>query len=281
VRFARIDAEKAVPISVHCAALGVSRAGFYAWKRSARPHGSKRKNDCRKVSNERLIAEIKAIHEGSRGTYGSPRVHRSLRAKGFLVGRNRVVRLMRQEGLRARKKRRFKATTDSNHPSPIAPNVLEQNFFATAPNTKWVTDVTYVWTREGWLYLAAIIDLFSRRVIGWATSSNNDRTLALDALERAVVARKPGRGLIHHSDRGSVYASHDYGNALTRLGAIKSMSRKGNCWDNAVAESFFATLKGECLDNDDFETRHQAVARIADFIDDFYNPRVSTRRAPS
>ena len=178
---------------------------------------------------------------------------------------------MRQEGIVGRKKRRFRRTTDSNHPHPIAPNVLERHFEVELPNAAWVTDVTYVWTHEGWLYLAPVLDLFSRRVIGWAAGANNDRALALSALDRAVTTRAPVPGLVHHSDRGSVYASADYGDALTRIGAIKSMSRKGDCWDNAVAESFFATIKGEMIDDRDFETRAEATAAIADYIDAFYN----------
>jgi transposase InsO family protein len=196
-----------------------------------------------------LVVEIKVAHKTGRGAYGSPRVHRELRANGRRVGKKRVERLMRQEGIVAKKKRRFRRTTDSNHPDPIAPNILARDFEVALPNTAWVTDVTYVWTHEGWLYLAAILDLYSRRVVGWAASACNDRALALDALARATSTRKPAAGLLHHSDRGSVYASGDYGDALTKIGAIKSMSRKGDCWDNAVAESFFATIKGEMIDH--------------------------------
>jgi transposase InsO family protein len=219
-----------------------------------------------------LVVEIKAAHEAGRANYGSPRVHEELRARGRRVGKKRVERLMREQGIVARKKRRFRKTTDSNHPHPIAPNVLERDFYFELPNAAWVTDVTYVWTHEGWLYLAAILDLFSRRVIGWAASANNDRALAMGALDRATSARTPAAGLVHHSDRGSVYASGDYGDALAKLGAVKSMSRKGDCWDNAVAESFFATIKGELIDHADYATRGAAIAAIADYIDGFYNP---------
>ena len=179
---------------------------------------------------------------------------------------------MRREGICARRKRRFRKTTDSNHKSPIAPNVLARKFDVDLPNTAWVTDVTYVWTHEGWLYLAVLLDLFSRRVVGWAASANNDRALAISALDRAVTARNPRAGLLHHSDRGSVYASADYGDALTELDAVKSMSGKGDCWDNAVAESFFATIKGEMIDHEDYTTRRVAIAAIGDYIDAFYNP---------
>ena len=264
--FARIDAERERwPIAVQCDALGVSRSGYYAWR--ARPPSQRARDDAA------LVAEIKAAHKAGREAYGSPRVHRELRAKGRRVGKKRVERLMRREGLRARRKRRFRRTTDSNHSHPIAPNILDRKFDVALPNTAWVTDVTYVWTHQGWLYLAAILDLYSRRVVGWATSANNDRALALDALTRAAAARKPGAGLLHHSDRGSVYASGDYAAALTAIGAVKSMSRKGDCWDNSVAESFFATIKGEMLDHDDYETRAEATAAISDYIEGFYNPR--------
>jgi len=266
VKFAFIDVEKALwPVAVQCDAFGVSSSGYYAWKR--RPEARRATEDAE------LVVEIKAAHKTGRGVYGSPRVHRELRAKGRRVGRKRVERLMRQEGICGRKKRRFRKTTDSNHPDPIAPNVLERNFNVDLPDTAWVTDVTYVWTSEGCVYLAVILDLFSRRVVGWSTSANNDRALALSALDRATAARAPAAGMVHHSDRGSVYASVDYGDALTKLGAVKSMSRRGDCWDNAVAESFFATIKGEMIDHEDYPTRGAAIAAIADYIDGFYNPR--------
>jgi len=265
VKFAFIDVEKAQwPIGVQCDVLGVSRSGYYAWK--GRPEAERATEDAE------LVVEIKAAHKTGRGAYGSPRVHRELRAKGRRVGRKRVERLMRREGIAGRKKRRFRKTTDSNHPDPIAPNVLDRHFDVELPDTAWVTDVTYVWTLEGWLYLAVILDLFSRRVVGWSASANNDRALALSALHRATTARAPAPGMVHHSDRGSVYASVDYGDALTKLGAVKSMSRKGDCWDNAVAESFFATIKGEMIDHEDYPTRAAAIAAIADYIDAFYNP---------
>jgi putative transposase len=265
VKFAFIQAEKARwPIEVQCAVFGVSRSGYYAWRRRPEPP--------RAMEDATLVTEIRAAHKTGRESYGSPRVHRELRAKGRRIGKKRVERLMRQEGIAARRKRRFRRTTDSNHPHPIAPNVLARNFHVELPNSAWVTDVTYVWTHEGWLYLAAILDLFSRRVVGWAASANNDRTLAISALDRAVATRAPAPGMIHHSDRGSVYASAGYGDALTKIGAVKSMSRKGDCWDNAVAESFFATIKGEMIDHADYLTRGAAIASIADYIDGFYNP---------
>ena len=252
------------PVAVQCSVLGVSRSGYYAWK--GRPPAPRAREEAE------LIREIAAAYELGRHVYGSPRVHRELRAKGRRVSRNRVARLMRREGICARRKRRFRKTTDSNHKSPIAPNVLARKFDVDLPNTAWVTDVTYVWTHEGWLYLAVLLDLFSRRVVGWAASANNDRALAISALDRAVTARNPRAGLLHHSDRGSVYASADYGDALTELDAVKSMSGKGDCWDNAVAESFFATIKGEMIDHEDYTTRRVAIAAIGDYIDAFYNP---------
>ena len=265
MKFAFIDAERAHwPVTVQCCVLGVSRSGYYAWR--GRPAAARAQDDAE------LVVEVKAAYEAGRGNYGSPRVHRELRAKGRHVGKKRVERLMRREGLVARRKRRFRRTTDSNHQHPIAPNVLARQFSVELPNTAWVTDVTYVWTHEGWLYLAVILDLFSRRVVGWATSANNDRALAFGALDRATATRAPGAGLVHHSDRGSVYASSDYGDALTTIGAVKSMSGRGDCWDNAVAESFFATIKGERIDHDDYATRGAAIAAIADYIDEFYNP---------
>ena len=264
MRFAFIDVEKAQwPVGVQCEVFGVSRSGYYAWKR--RPEAPRAREDAE------LVVEIKAAHAVGRGNYGSPRIHRELRANGRRVARKRVARLMRREGIVARRRRRFRRTTDSNHQHPIAPNVLARKFEAELPNTAWVTDVTYVWTHQGWLYLAVILDLFSRRVVGWAASANNDRALAVTALAQATSARTPALGLVHHSDRGSVYASGDYGDELEKIGAVKSMSRKGDCWDNAVAESFFATIKGEMIDHEDYWTRDAAIAAIADYIDGFYN----------
>jgi transposase InsO family protein len=264
VKFAFIDEEKATwPVGAMCHVLAVSRSGFYAWK--GRPTSP------RALEDAQLVVDIKAAHKAGRGNYGSPRVLRALRKQGKRIGKKRVERLMRVEGIAGRKRKKFCVTTDSRHDDPIAPNVLQRNFETPVPNAVWVTDVTYVWTHEGWLYLAAILDLCSRRVVGWATSSNNDTQLALDALARAKNSRMPLLGLVHHSDRGSVYASGDYRAALKSLGAVASMSRKGDCWDNAVAESFFATIKGEALDEHDFETRADANAVIGDYIDAFYN----------
>lgn len=264
MKFAFIAAkEVAFPVSVMCSVLEVSSSGFYAWKNRPAPPRAK--------ADAQLVVQIAAAHKRGRRAYGSPRVHRELGAHGIHVGRKRVERLMRQNGIQARRKRRFRLTTDSNHSQPIAPNVLQRNFDVGAPNVAWVTDVTYVWTDEGWLYLAAILDLFSRRVVGWAVSANNDTELALEALDRAFHARHPTVGLIHHSDRGSPYASDDYRVALAQRGVVASMSRTGDCFDNAVAESFFGTLKGELVDHERYATRDAAAASVADYIDSFYN----------
>jgi len=263
VKFAFIGAEKAFPVVVMCDVLSVSRSGYYAWAR--------REPSLRAKRDEALKAAITDSHRRSRGTYGSPRVHRDLLAAGQRVGKKRVERIMRTEGLAAKRRRRFRRTTDSNHALSVAPNVLARSFSVPAPNRAWVTDVTYVWTLEGWLFLAAILDLCSRRVVGWATSATNDRALALTALRAALEARRVAPGIVHHSDRGSPYASAEYRHELDSRGFVASMSRKGNCWDNAVAESFFATLKGEHLDHQVLFTREQAHRSIADFIENFYN----------
>jgi putative transposase len=225
VKFAFIDEkEVAFPVGAMCRTLGVSSSGYYEWRK--RLPGPRTKDDAR------LAVEITAAHKRSRGTYGSPRVHAELRARGTRVGKKRVERLMRENGLQARRKRRFCHTTDSKHPDPIAPNILARKFDPAAPNRVWATDVTYVWTEEGWLYLAVILDLFARRVVGWAASATNDTELALAALGAALRLRHPPAGLVHHSDRGSPYASEDYRRALAARGILASMSRTGDCWDS-------------------------------------------------
>jgi putative transposase len=264
MRFHFIDAEKAYyPVVVLCRVLEVWPSGYYAWRR--RPQPARIKQDAL------LAVEIAAAHQRSRGIYGSPRVHRELRARGVRVGRKRVERLMRKNGIQGRQKRRFRRTTDSKHAQPIAPNVLERQFDPKTPNEAWATDVTYVATGEGWLYLAILLDLFSRRIIGWAVSATNDRALALEALGLAVRCRRPPRGLVHHSDRGSPYASEDYRATLAAAGIVASMSRTGDCWDNAVAESFFATLRAELLDHQNYSTHAAATDSIGDYIEGFYN----------
>ena len=265
MKFELVDAEKAhFPIGVLCAVLDVSRSGFYAWK--------KRPRSARLQADTRLALEVAEAHRKSSGRYGSPRIHRALRHKGVRVGEKRVARLMREKGLLGRRKRRFRRTTDSNHSHPIAPNVLARNFEATAPSCAWVGDVTYISTGEGWCYLAVLLDLFSRRVVGWAMSETNDTALALAALNSGVRTRAfLPEGLVHHTDRGSPYASDDYRKALKALGMVQSMSRAGDCWDNAVAESFFATLRAELVDHEVYATKRAAERSIGDYIDNFYN----------
>jgi len=215
--------------------------------------------------------EIAAIHAESRQRYGSPRVHAELGDRGHRVGRKRVARLMRQRGLVGRRRRRVRATTDSRHAFPVATNVLARQFEQAAPDVAWVTDITYIATGEGWLYLAAILDLCSRAVVGWAVSERITRELTLEVLDMALLRRRPLHGLLHHSDRGSQYASGDYQTVLADHGIVCSMSRRGNCWDNAVAESFFATIKVELVHDAAWATRAVARAELFDYIEVFYN----------
>jgi putative transposase len=264
VRFAFIEAEKAwFPVAMTCRVLEVSRAGFYAWR--GRPEAARAGED------RRLAVEIASIHAESRQRYGSPRVHAELRSRGRTTSRKRVAKLMRTQGLRARCRRRFRTTTDSGHEFAVARNLVKRQFEVDAPNTTWVTDITYIWTLEGWLYLAVILDLFSRRVVGWSMSERITRQLALDALHMALARRRPPRGLIHHSDRGSQYASGDYRRTLAANGIVCSMSRRGDCWDNAVAESFFSTIKLELVYESDWATRARARAAIFEYLEVFYN----------
>lgn len=266
MRFGFIRTEKATyPVRVLCRTLLVSTSGFYAWCR----RGLSR----RAQEDAALKVGIRAAHAASGKTYGSPRVHEDLKADGQQVGRKRVARLMQEEGLEGQRKRRFRVTTDSKHSHPVAENELNRNFTASAPNKVWVTDITYIWTRAGWMYLAAILDLFSRRVVGWSMDSYLDRTLALDALGMALRTRRPEAGLIHHSDRGVQYASKEYRGQLRKRGIVCSMSRKGDCWDNAVAESFFSTLKAELVHRNDYVSRGQARASVFEYIEAFYNGR--------
>jgi putative transposase len=264
VKFAFIEAEKATfPVAVSCAVLGVSRAGFYAWRTRAPA--------ARTLADQRLAVEVAAIFAEKRQRYGSPRVHRELQDRGRRVGRMRVARVMRLHGLRARQPRRFRRTTDSRHALPVAPNVLDRCFTVAAPNTAWVSDLTYLWTAEGWLYLLVILDLFSRRVVGWALGDHMTRQLALDALAMALTHREPPQGLLFHSDRGSQYASGDFTAQLTAHGIVASMSRRGDCWDNAVAESFFSTLKLELVYETAWRTRAEARPAIFEYLEVFYN----------
>jgi transposase InsO family protein len=249
-----------------CRVLEVSEAGYYAWV--------KRRPSARRETDQQLAVEIRAIHRTSRRTYGSPRVHAELRERGQRHGRKRIARLMRAEGLRAKRPRRFRRTTDSAHQHPIAPNHLARQFAVdevAAPNRIWVGDITYLPTRAGWLYLAVVLDLASRRVIGWAMRHTLEGALTRDALQMALAGRRPAPGVLHHTDRGSQYAAGEYRALLAQHGMQCSMSRVGDCWDNAVAESFFATLKRELVDDADWATRDEARTAVFEYIEVWYN----------
>ena len=263
-----ITAKKAeLPLSIAqlCAICGVSSSGFYAHQK--RPASARQRTDMV------LLTHIKSAFKESNESYGSPRMVYELREAGLDVGRRRIARLMRDNGMKARQKARFKRTTDSNHSHPIAPNLLEQDFNVTAPNEVWVGDISYIWTKEGLLYLAVVIDLYARRVVGWATSDRINKELPINALKRAIHLRQPKAGLIFHSDRGSQYCSYDYQKLLKSVGAVASMSGKGNCYDNAVAESFFKTIKAELIWKTIMQSRVQATQIIAKYIDAFYNTK--------
>jgi len=265
MRFRFIDAERAnYPVSILCRCLRVSRAGYYAWRR--------RPPSWRSIENAELRVAIKAAHKASGGTYGSPRIHEDLQEEGRRVSRKRVAALMSAEGIQGRHKRRFRTTTDSNHERPVAANLLMRDFDVPSPNLAWATDITYLRTRDGWLYLAVILDLFSRRVVGYAISDRIDTQLVLQALDRAVTRRPGARDVIIHSDRGSQYASGDFRQALGDSKLIPSMSRRGNCWDNAVVESFFGTLKIELFLDEPLHGAAITEAMVVDYIDGFYNP---------
>lgn len=262
MKFAFIEENhQAHPVRIMCVALDVSPSGYYRWRQ--RPVST------RERENRRLGAEVRAVFGASRETYGRERIQRELRARGIRCGETRVARLMRQHGLRAKKARRFRQTTRVAASHVQVPNVLNRAFSAEAPNTAWVGDITYLWTEEGWLYLAVMVDLYSRRVVGWATSRRLTDALAQAALQRALTERRIGSELIHHTDRGSQYTSRSYQQLIRQHGLTVSMSRKGNCWDNAVVESFFATLKVELGER--FASRGVATAALFEYIEVFYN----------
>lgn len=253
-------------IALLCQLLDVSVSGYYDWrKRLLNPSP-------RSLQNQLLKEDIKAIHRQSRYTYGSPRVLMALREKGRQHGRNRVARLMKEQGLHGRQKGRFRPqTTESNHDQPIAPNRLAQMPKPTAPNRIWVGDITYIRTAHSWLYLAAILDVYTRKIVGWSMSPRIDAQLVLSALQMAIGRERPDRELLFHSDRGVQYASAEYRAALARAGFIASMSRKGNCYDNAFIESFWSTLKLELVYRHAFASHHDARSHIFDYIETFYN----------
>ena len=255
--------EEQFRIGTMCRVLLVSRSGYYSWRN--RPQSRRAKE------NERLLVRIEAAHKKSKKTYGSPRIHRQLVKDGVACSRGRVARLMRDAGIRAKQKRKFVVTTDSKHGLPVAENLLDRQFDVDTLNTVWTADITYIPTDEGWLYLSAVMDLCSRGIAGWSMDERMKTDLALDALTMAYERRNPGIGLLHHSDRGSQYASEDYQNLLKTYGMQVSMSRKGDCWDNAPMESFFHTLKTELTHHKKYQTREEARRDIFEYIEVFYN----------
>jgi transposase InsO family protein len=265
VKFAFIrDHLRVYPVEVSCRVLSVSRAGYYAWR--DRPQSP------RQVHRQVLMAKIAVVHQENRCVYGSPRICRALQTAGQQVCENTVAKLMRELGLQARRKRKFvPKTTDSRHNHPVVHNVLDRQFCAARPNSKWVVDFTYIPTDEGWLYLAGVMDLYSRKIVGWAMRDHMQWQLVGDALEMALTQRHPPEGLLHHSDRGVQYACDDYRKLLADAGMDMSMSHKGDCFDNAVMESFWSTLKTEWVHHERYATREQARASIFEYIEVFYN----------
>ena len=265
MRFRVIEDRRAdYPVRLLCDVLGVSPAGYYAWR--SRPESR------RSAANRDLVDDIRRVHRDTRGRYGSPRIHVELKAQGRGASRGRIERLMRRHGIRAIMPRpRRVRTTDSRHGLPIAPNLLDRNFIATAANQIWLADITYIETDQGWLYLAAVMDLYSRRIVGWAMADHLRADLPLAALRMAISAQRPSAGLIHHSDRGVQYASTDYRKLMQSAGLRASMSRKGDCYDNAPMESFFHTLKTELVHHWHYATRAEATRDIFAYIEGFYN----------
>lgn len=268
MRFSFVDGHRReYTVPSLCGSMEISPSGYYAWRL--------RQPSRRHVRHAALVAAIKRIHLESNGTYGSPRMHQELVEEcGFVVGKNTVAHLMRQCGISALPhKKRYKVTTDSDHQMPVAANVLNRKFSSKAPDLKWVTDITYIFTKEGWLYLAIVLDLFSRKVVGYHMDKRITRNLVIQAAHMALRRRQPKPGLLHHSDRGSQYASYDYRQILDRTGMVPSMSRKGNCYDNAAMESFFATLKKELIYRRPFDTRQQAMMAIFEYVEGWYNKK--------
>jgi putative transposase len=250
-------------VQLMCSALEVSSSGYYAWLN--------RPESARAQANRRLLSHIRLAHQRSRRIYGSPRITHELRAGGHCIGENRIARLMRDGGIRAKGARKWRATTQSSHRLPVAENTLDRGFTVRAPNCVWAGDISYIWTAEGWLYLAVVLDLYSRAVIGWAMGERLTTDLATQALTMALWRRKPQGALLHHSDRGVQYAAREYQQLLAEHGIACSMSRKGNCWDNAVVESFFHTLKIEHVHHQRYLTREEARRDIFEWIEVFYN----------
>jgi putative transposase len=265
VKYAWLDLQLHIyPVLALCEVLEVSLSGYRSWKRGGT---AQRK----RLTDIQLLTLIRSVHAEVKGAYGSPRMTIEIRARGFPAGKERVERLMRENNIRARHKRRYKVTTDSKHKLPIAPNLLDRNFTTNAPNQVFTSDITYIWTDEGWLYLAVVLDLFNREVVGWSIKANMTTDLVIDALTMAWFRRKPAPGAMHHSDRGSQYASHAFQEKLTEYGMTCSMSRKGNCWDNAPTESFFNSLKNERVHERRYATRVEATADLFEYVEVFYN----------
>ncbi|UWQ55439.1 IS3 family transposase [Leisingera caerulea] len=266
MRFAFVEEHRnEIPVNRLCEIMDVSPRGYRAWR--SRPLSDSQRKDVV------VLAHIREQFALSLGSYGRPRMTEELKELGIDVGHRRVGRLMRQNGISVKRSKRFKATTDSNHSFNIAPNLLDRDFSADHPNQKWAGDISYVWTQEGWLYLAVILDLHSRRVVGWAVSNRMKRDLAIRALKMATALRQPPEGCIHHTDRGSQYCSHDYQKILRQHGFEVSMSGKGNCYDNAAVETFFKTIKAELIWRRSWPTRRAAELAIFEYINGFYNPR--------
>jgi putative transposase len=264
VKYRFIDEHRSQwPVRLMCQVLRVSPGGFYTWR--------DRPASARQQRREVLTREIEAIHQEFKERYGSPRIHEELQARGQRCCVNTVAKLMRQRGIAAKGKRKFRCTTDSNHDLPVADNVLYRQFEPVAVNQAWVADITYIPTGEGWLYLAAVEDLYSRQIVGWSMGERMTSRLVADALEMAASRRLPGEGLVAHSDRGSQYASGHYQRLLGRHGITCSMSRRGDCWDNAPMESFFASLKKELVHQENYPTRAEARASVFEYIEVFYN----------
>ena len=266
MRFQLIDEHRdKLPVTLMCKALNVSSSGYYAWR--------ERPPSAREMANQKLYGQIKVVFEASKKTYGSPRIHRRLNKKGVACSENRVARIMRLRGLKAKQSRRFKTTTRRNKKHPVAPNLLRRDFETDRPNQKWLADITYIATGEGWLYLAAVLDLHTRRIIGWALSDRMTSDLTLTALEMALLLRQPDAGFIHHSDQGSQYTDQEYQTLLKGHGIQASMNGAGTWYDNAPMESFFGTLKSELVHHRAYQTRNEAKADVFYYIESFYNRR--------
>lgn len=264
MRFTFIQEKKdEYPIDLMCRILGVSRSGYYAWRN--RPPSQ------REMANQKLVQKMREIHKSSHFTYGIRRMYHALKRLGYQCGRNRVARLMRCHNIRVKRKRSYKVTTQSNHTLPVAANKLDQQFQVEQPNQVWASDITYIPTAEGWLYLAVVLDLYARKVVGWSMQATLKTQLVLDAVQMALQQRQPSKELLHHSDRGSQYASEGYQSLLSQHDMDCSMSRRGNCYDNAPVESFFGSLKTECIRGAVYPSHHQAKLALFDYIEVFYN----------